>query len=131
MSQFVTGEGQEHVMSHFYIFLSYETLKLKVIFNFLLYRMHTDRRENGQKPHWPPDKNSRELRQTPCKDICMYACVYVCMHTYACIHLRIYMHTCMYVCIHTFMHAFIKLPCMYCSHVLPSQRKNPTELKEK
>jgi len=21
-----------------------------------------------------PDKNPRELRQTPCKDICMYAC---------------------------------------------------------
>jgi len=47
--------------------------------------MYSDRREDGQTPPRTkpsrqktrtklPDKNPHELRQTPCKDICMYAC---------------------------------------------------------
>jgi len=47
--------------------------------------MYSDRRGDGQKPprtkpsrqkipgQNPPDKNPRELRQSLCKDICVYA----------------------------------------------------------
>src|SRR6218665_818058 len=67
--------------------------------------MHCDRRGNGQKsPRTKasrpktPDKNTHELRQTLCKDICMYACVYVCICKYT------FVYACIYVCMHARMY---------------------------
>ena len=51
------------------------------MFSFLLYWMYSNRRgmdknTPGQNlpDKKPPNKTPCELRQTPCKDICMYAC---------------------------------------------------------
>ena len=51
-----------------------------MIFSCLLYQIYYDRGETDKTFQTKnpgqnfPNKNHRELRQTPCKDICMYAC---------------------------------------------------------
>ena len=48
----------------------------------------------------------------PLTHVCMYVCVYVCMHVWMYVCMRAYMYGCMYVCMHAWVYGCMDV-CMY------------------